>query len=208
MPHNQALCMRPKVWNRLSLGRLLAFNEAVIKKEHFMRRWGSLFVVNIAMIVAIGFSSISAQAKEMGSRLGVGFRDAYSFDLPSLAAVYYPSSLYAVVGALGVDTQDNASKSAVSVGLRRLVFMEDSLNFFMGGQASMVSLERANATGTGYETKSGFELSALVGVEFFMAGLDNLGFNFETGVGIASIDKVRFRTLGDHMLRAGMFFYF
>lgn len=164
--------------------------------------------MRLLIFVVLCLSTVSVQAKEMGSRLGVGFRDAYSFDLPSLAAVYYPSSLYAVVGALGVDTQDNASKSAVSVGLRRLVFMEDSLNFFMGGQASMVSLERANSTGTGYETKSGFELSALVGVEFFLTGLDNLGFNFETGVGIASIDKVRFRTLGDHMLRAGMFFYF
>ena len=151
--------------------------------------------------------TVTANAKEMGSRLGVGYRDAYSFELPSLAAIYYPSSLYAVVGALGVDTQENASKSAVSVGLRRLVFLEDSLNFFMGGQVSMVSLERANTTG-GYDTKSGFELSALVGAEFFLPGLDNLGFSFETGVGIASIDKVRFRTLGDHMLRAGMFFYF
>ena len=55
---------------------------------------------------------------------------------------------------------------------------------------------------------TGFEIAALVGGEFFIHGLDSLGFNFETGVGITNVKKVRFRTLGDHIFRAGMFFYF
>ncbi len=148
------------------------------------------------------FISVPSFAKEMSSRLGVGFRNAYSIEVPSIAAVYYPSANYGIVGAIGVDTQDQASKSAFSVGIRRILFMEDNMNFFMGGQATMLSNELPT------ETQSGFELSAIVGGELFFAGLENLGFSFETGVGITSLKKTRFRTLGDSPFRAGMIFYF
>lgn len=147
-------------------------------------------------------SSKEASAKELGNRLGVGFRNAYSFDLPSLAVHYYPNSDFGFVGALGIDTEDQNSKFALSGGVRKIIFKEENLNFFMGGVLSMVTNEIAGSK------DSGFELSALVGSEFFFAGLDNLGFNLESGVGITNVKKVRFRTLGDSFLRAGIIFYF
>ena len=58
-------------------------------------------------------------------------------------------------------------------------------------------------------THSGFTLAGTVGVEFFFTGLENLGFNVEAGVGVNSVsNEVRVRTIGDHPLRAGIFFYF
>ncbi|MFN7728938.1 MAG: organic solvent tolerance protein [Bdellovibrio sp.] len=156
----------------------------------------------IALISAlVGFAS-AASAKDLSSRLGVGFRNAYSFDLPSLAAHYYPTSDMGFVGAVGIDTEDQNSKFALSGGIRKIIFTEDNLNFFMGGVFSMVSKEAAGST------DSGFELAALVGAEFFFAGLENLGFNFETGVAVTNVKKVRFRTMGDSFLRAGIVFYF
>ena len=132
----------------------------------------------------------------------MGFRNSYSFDLPAVAANYYPSSDYGVIGALGIDTAENNSKSAFTGGIRRIIFKEENLNFFMGGILSFLSSETAGTT------ESGFELSALVGTEFFLHGLENLGFNFETGAGVTNLKKVRFRTIGDHLFRAGMIFYF
>lgn len=153
--------------------------------------------------VTLMLCSAQVEAKDMTSRLGVGFRNAYSMDLPSVAAIYYPSAQYGVVGAVGVDTQENASKSAFSIGLRRILFFEDNMNFFMGGQLTMLSRENALS-----ETESGFELGALIGAEFYFAGLENLGFSFESGVAVTNVKKTRFRTVGDHPFRAGVIFYF
>ena len=154
------------------------------------------------VFVAAWMASSFAQAKDLTNRLGIGFRNAYSFDLPAVSSVYYPTAELGVVGAIGVDTQDNNSKSAFTVGLRRIIFKEENMNFFMGGNLSMLSVETAG------KSDSGFEVSALAGGEFFLTGLDNLGFNFETGVAIENVDKTRFRTLADHILRAGIMFYF
>ncbi len=141
-------------------------------------------------------------AKELQNRLGVGFRNAYGIDVPSVAATYYPSSMLAVIGAVGIDTQKDQAKSAFSAGVRRILFKEPQMNFFTGGYLSLLSNETTSGT------DSGFELSAVVGGEFFFTGLDSLGFNFETGAGVTNLGRTRFRTLGDHMFRAGIFFYF
>jgi len=154
------------------------------------------------VILFLVFASCFSQAKELSSRLGVGFRNAYSIDVPSVATIYYPSSNWGLIGALGVDTREQYSSFVVSGGMRKIIFMEDNMNFFMGGQLSMVSSQ--NTT----RTNSGFEIAALAGGEFFLQGLENLGFNFETGIGVSNIDTVRFRTLGDSFLRAGIIFYF
>lgn len=155
-------------------------------------------LILMALVVVGG----AAHAKELGSRLGIGFRNAYAFDLPAVAASYYPNSEFGVIGALGIDTQELNSKSAFTGGVRRIIFKEENMNFFMGGVLSFLSQESAGTT------ESGFEMSALVGGEFFLHGLENLGFNFETGAGVTNMKKVRFRTIGDHLFRAGVFFYF
>lgn len=154
------------------------------------------------LIMMVFFLPITSHGKDLTSRLGVGFRNAYSIDLPSVAAVYYPNALTGVVGSLGIDTKDQASRSAFLAGVRRVVFQEENMNFFMGGNLAFISEETAG------DTQSGFELSAIVGGEFFLQGLESLGFNFETGVGVTNVDKVRFRTIGDHLFRAGAIFYF
>ena len=159
-------------------------------------------VLSSLLLCACLFSSV-AQAKDLTNRLGVGYRDAYvSFSLPSIAAFYYPNPDLGILGSLGVDTQDQNSKFAMAVGVRRIIFKEDAMNFFMGGQVAMINNEVATAK------DNGFEIAATVGGEFFLSGLDSLGINFETGVGITNVKKTRFRTLGESFLNAGMAFYF
>ncbi|MGE0631810.1 MAG: organic solvent tolerance protein [Pseudobdellovibrionaceae bacterium] len=145
----------------------------------------------------------TGHTKDLTNRLGVGFKDQLGINLPSLAVQYYPSAETAVAGTLGVDTQDDASKFGAIFRVNRIVFKEEHMNFYMGGGGGLVSQEVAG------QNESGFELAAVAGGEFFIPGIDSLGMSFETGIGVTSIKSgVRFRTMADSPLRAGMIFYF
>jgi len=148
------------------------------------------------------FVSTSVYAKDLTNRLGVGIKSNTSLDLPELAAVYHFAPDMSVTGGLGIDTQKDNSKFSFNGGIRRVVFKEEHLNFYMGGELGLVNYEDAD------DKKSGFELNALFGAEFFFQGLDSLAFTFEGGVGIISTDEVRFRTIADGPFRAGIIFYF
>ncbi|MGE0526935.1 MAG: organic solvent tolerance protein [Bdellovibrionales bacterium] len=159
----------------------------------------------VGMLILLASFSTGVLAKELESRLGVGYANQFGLnqDLPSVALRYYPNSQYGLMGALGVDTEKDASRFGFQMKILKLVFKEDNLNFYTGAGAGIISRELDGST------DSGFDLTGFVGAEFFFAGLENLGFNFEAGVGVTSVSsEVRFRTIGDHPLRAGLFFYF
>lgn len=146
-----------------------------------------------------------ASAKDLTSRLGVGYADQFGVDesLPSLAVRYFPSAQLGLAAHLGVDTEKDNSRFGVMGKVFRIIFMEDNMNFFMGASAGIISREVAG------NNDSGFELGGFFGGEFFLTGLESLGFNFEAGVGVTSISsEVRFRTVGDSPVRAGITFYF
>ncbi len=159
--------------------------------------------LSLAVLAALTMATVSASAKDLSSRLGVGYRDVLvTMSLPSLAAFYYPSADIGLVGAIGVDTEENNSRFALSGAVRRIIFKEDNMNFFGSGQVAIVNQEVAT------QKNSGFELAATVGGEFFLQGLESLGFNFESGVGVTTVRKTRFRTLGESFVSAGLAFYF
>jgi len=157
-----------------------------------------------AFLSVLLLSSLSG-AKELTSRLGVGYANNFGVvsDMPSLAARYYPNEYYGISGVLGIDTQDNSSRFGLMAKLMRIVFREPNMNFFVAAGGGIVSREQTSGT------DSGFEGSATFGSEFFLPGLESLSFTFEAGLGVTSISsEVRFRTIGDHPLRAGILFYF
>lgn len=162
-----------------------------------MRRLSLLIVSTLVLLVA---GTVSA--KSMESRLGIGYRNVGPSHLPALAMQYYPNSNLGLTGALGIDTAENNSKFALEFGLRKRIFEEDNLNFFMGGNFALLTEESNNSK------KSGYEISAVVSTEFFLPGLENLGFNMDAGIGVSNIDKVRFRTVGNSFLSGGVIFYF
>jgi hypothetical protein len=145
-----------------------------------------------------------AEAKDLSNRLGIGYKNQFSEDLPGVAAQYYPSPDVGVSVTLGVDTESDNSRFGLMAKLYKIVFAEDNMNFYMAAGAGLLSTENA-----GGQNESGFELGGYVGCEFFFAGLESLGFSVETGAAITSVSSgVRFRTVGDHPLRAGILFYF
>lgn len=155
-------------------------------------------------LLIICFLSVSAvQAKELTNRLGIGIKNSSSMDVGELAAAYYPNPDIGITGGIGIDTQKNASRFAFNAGIRRIVFKEEHMNFYMGGALGLINYEQIDG-----DKKSGFELNALFGAEFFFTGLDSLAFTFEGGAGVVSTDDVRFRTIADSPFRAGILFYF
>lgn len=145
-----------------------------------------------------------AQAKDLTNRLGVGYANQFSTNVPSLAVRYFPDPKLSLGAELGVDTEQGNSNFGFAVNVHRIIFTEDNLNFYMGSSAGLISTQSSSST-----TQSGFELSAFVGTEFFFAGLPNLGFSFEAGVGVTAISsQVRVRTIGDSPMQAGVIFYF
>lgn len=157
--------------------------------------------IAVLVLMAMTFSS-NAYAKELANRLGVGVKQNVSIGLAELATVYHFNPEMSVTGGLGIDTEKDASKFSANVGLRRIIFKEDHMNFYMGGNFGLLNRE------TPGNKESGFELNAVFGGEFFFTGLDSLAFTFEGGIGIVSMDEVRFRTVANSPLSAGIVFYF
>lgn len=157
-------------------------------------------IMRIVFLIAL--SSQALFGKELGNRLGIGVKNNTSEEVPSVAVVFFPNNDFAVTGGMGIDTQKNQSKFAFTGGVRKILFRENQMNFYFGGQMGIVNFENAG------DKQNGFELNALFGGEFFFTGLESLGFSFEGGAGIASLKEVRFRTIADSPLRAGIIFYF
>jgi len=156
----------------------------------------------LGILAGLCLFSGKASAKELVNRLGIGVKNETALGLPALAVSYFPTSEIGLTGGLGIDTRKDNSSFALSAGVRRIVFKEDNMNFFMGGELGLINDETAG------EKESGFYLSGLFGTEFFLAGLENLGFSFQGGVGVVSLKDVRFRTVADVPLQAAVIFYF
>jgi hypothetical protein len=161
-----------------------------------------LAVSRVLLSVFLFFVAISAEGKDLRQRLGIGVKNNTQIEVPMVAAVYYTSNEIGFTGGLGIDTLKDNSRMALSVGVRRVLFFEQQMNFYFGGQLAMVNLEVAS------DKQSGWELDAVFGAEFFFEGLENLGLSFEGGVGVLSMEEVRFTTIADDLFKAGIIFYF
>ena len=160
----------------------------------------------VLVIAIYGFALLISSvtfSKEMSQRLGVGIKNNTSQSLPSLAAVYHVSGNLAMTGGFGVDTQKDYSALQMQVGVRHVIFHETNLHFYAGGQIGLVSFEEPIDG-----KNSGFEADVLMGAEFFFAGLENLGFTVEGGLGLSSIKNTRVRTIANDPVKAGIIFYF
>lgn len=145
----------------------------------------------------------AAESKDLTHRMGVGVKNNSVESVPSLAAIYYIDKNYAVTSGVGFDTKKDYSKLQANAGLRKMIYFEDHLNFYMGGQLGILNAE--NPTDG---KKTGIELLAVFGCEFFFTGLDNLGLSVEGGLGMSTLNSTRVRTVADDPFRAGIVFYF
>jgi len=165
----------------------------------------------ITTSLLISLLSVSVFGKDLTHRLGVGFKNNMSQNLPSMAAIYYPSTDVALTGGFGVDTQKDHSAFQVNAGGRYIIYPEKNMNFYIGTQIGVISYDQTEVDSSGSSSlkkQNGLEAAAIFGTEFFLSGLENLGFTFEAGVALSTANSSRFRTVGDDPFKAGLIFYF
>ena len=88
--------------------------------------------------------------------------------------------------------------------LHRNFSIEENLNFFLGIGIYSISDKGGVATNP---NSSGVEFDGLIGAEFFLAGLPNLGLQFQTGFGVKTLGKVSVKVLGDGFAGIGIHYY-
>lgn len=162
-----------------------------------------IFFAALLSGIMISIVSAAAETKDLTHRLGLGIKNNTSQSLPSLAAVYYPSKDYAFTGGLGFSSQTNYNQLQAHLGVRKMIYFETNLNFYMGAQWGVLNSENP------IDGKhAGFEILAVCGAEFFFSGLENLGFTLEGGLAATTVKSTSLRTVADDPLRAGIVFYF
>lgn len=154
-------------------------------------------ILNLALLVP------ESEARNLAKRLGAGFVNqiatSESGTIPAIDAKYYVSKRFAASLGFGFDTRSDRSTTAIGTKLFYNLFGEKNLIFYVGGGLAFLSLNGTKV-----------QFSSFFGTEFFFPDLPSLGFAFEAGIRGDSTrnNKFSLRTSGDHILTAGIHFYF
>jgi hypothetical protein len=144
-----------------------------------------------------------ASARDLQGRLGLGYNSEFANataanGVPGVSIKYGFTRDIATEVIVGVATT-NPGNSVTALKFFKNLFYETNLNFYfmLGGGILSAS------------NNSGAEFIGGFGAEFFIPGIESLGFSMETG---ASFDNLGgsfvLKTLGVSFLNAGMHFYF
>ena len=164
-------------------------------------------LLGIACFLCAAFSFFSsctsAHARDMQGRLGLGYNSQFSAaksaaGIPAVSFKYATARDIAFAGIIGIDTS-SPSTTLAALKFFKNIFFENNLNFYFMAAGGYLA---ANG-------KSGLEGQTGFGTEFFIPGLESLGFSVETGASFDNLgDGFAFRTLGVSFLSAGIHFYF
>ncbi len=156
-----------------------------------------------ALSVMLGALSASAYARDLQGRPGFGFNDEFGNPdqggtIPSVSVKYGLTKDLAVEGIIGFST-GSPHKSDVAAKFYKNLLYETNLNFYYFAGVGIV----------GENNNSGAQFITGLGVEFFIPGIESLGFAMEAGADMDNLSgSYSLRTLGVSFLNAGMHFYF
>ena len=135
-------------------------------------------------------------------RLGVGMSNQLKNDLPAISFKLQKSSAFAFGGVFGISTRGPGGGHGFGLKVYRNLFDEPQLTFYTSLLAAIIK----NKLVTGDD--DGFQFDLTVGSEFSFAGLQSLGFSFETGISLNKINEdFGVETVGYHFIVAGIHFY-
>ena len=161
----------------------------------------------IFLLTLLNLSTTSiAEAKDLFGRLGIGYNaqftsTAVTNGAPAISIKYgiAPRSMLGLVA--GYYSGTNGS------GVAALKYMQDIHSESYANFYSLFGLGRVSVA-----EKSGTEVLAGLGSEFFIPGVDRVGFSFETGLSVENISSGSgsfiLKTFGVSFIHAGMHFYF
>ncbi len=148
----------------------------------------------------------AAWARDLQGRIGLGYNSQFANATSNFAPFATPgiSLKYAftrdLAGNLIAGVATSPSVNAVAaLKFYKVLFFETNMNFYMMIGGGLV----AGGGNVGFDAQGGF------GAEFFIPGVESLGFQVETGAGVDNVSgTVVVRTLGISFLNAGIHFYF
>jgi hypothetical protein len=157
-----------------------------------------------ALVVIQGALVTDTFGRDMQARLGLGynseFGNAYAngYRIPAVSLKYGLTRDLAVEALAGFTTA-SPNNSVTAAKVFKNIFFEPNLNFYF---TLGLGLMTANS-------QAGVALLTGFGVEFFIPGIESLGFCMETGVMYDNgSGSYAIRTLGTSFFDAGMHFYF
>lgn len=122
----------------------------------------------------------------------------------ALSLKYHADRYIDFTGLVGFDTDETRNSMVFGGQLHRNFSIEENLNFFLGLGIYSISDKGGDAAAA---NSSGLEFDGLLGAEFFLSGIPNLGFQFQTGVGIKTLRKLSVKVLGDGFAGIGVHYY-
>jgi hypothetical protein len=160
------------------------------------------------------------------NRYGVGFSQRYEdIGNPILAFKMHADQDWAYGAHIGLNTSSTTGSSVLGGRIYKMIFDEPLLNFYASGSLALLSkkfthkyTDSTTTTTNGVEetstelksiteSKSGMQIDFTLGSEFHFSGLESIGFNLEFGLGMNTLDDSKIKTIGNHILSAGIFFY-
>lgn len=169
------------------------------ERQGFQRR-AAAWTAALAIVLA---GTSPAQAKELQGRLGLGYNSQFANStsadrVPGISFKYGLTRDIAVAGILGIST-GSPSNTVTGIKFFKNLFYETNLNFYFLLGAALLN---ANS-------RSGAEFLGGFGAEFFIPGIESLGFSVETGGSFSNISgSFVLKTMGVSFLDAGIHFYF
>jgi hypothetical protein len=146
----------------------------------------------------LALASPPAQARDLQGRLGLGYNNEWSNSRPGVSLKYGMTRDIGAEAIVGVATS-SPGNSVFAAKFFKNLFYETNLNFYFMLGGGILS-----AGG-----RSGAEFIGGFGAEFFIPGIESLGFSMETGGSFTNISgSFVLQTLGVSFLNAGMHFYF
>lgn len=165
-------------------------------------RWG-VCLITLGLWEALLLHPQNAHARALPGRLGIGYNAQFANvtqenGVPGVSLKYSFTRDFGIETVVGVATTDPAN-TLFALKAMKVIFPETNLNFY-------------GMLGAGYmtmSTTSAIQVLGGFGVEFFIPGLESLGFATEFG---GSFDNVSgsyaIKTMGVSFLNAGIHFYF
>ncbi|MCB9758649.1 MAG: hypothetical protein H6739_02315 [Alphaproteobacteria bacterium] len=126
---------------------------------------------------------LSADAKDLRNRLGVGFQNQFS-QMSSISVKY---GLPAREPAINIQAELNAGFSVLN-GTADAFFLGARLNYALVAEDNMNLYVAAGGGFLQQGELSGVRVQPAAGTEFFLFGLENLGFTAEIGVNLDYLD--------------------
>lgn len=139
-------------------------------------------------------------AKNMDGRLGMGVTSMSFTQSAGMSVKYFHTALQATSFLAGFNTESNSYQLGIKP--TRLIVLEENMNVFLGIGAYLVNDQVAGVSA------AGLQFDAVLGGEFFLPGLPNLGLQFEMGIGLRSQRTTSFRSIGGGFAQGAVHYYF